>query len=180
MGFQPAATPSMESIISFHDDMMFYLIFITLFVLFMLVRTVQIFGEGTKYRNTKEHKEYYNRLTHHVGLEIVWTVIPTILLFNIMSASFAILYSLEEMHNPQLTVKIIGHQWYWTYEISHLIHNSDLDTSVFYHVEFDSYMRQNDDLRPGDLRLLEVDRVLFLPAGIQIRLNFTGADVIHS
>jgi len=170
----------MESIISFHDDMMFYLIFITLFVLYMLVRTVQIFGEGTTYTNIKDHKVYYDRLTHHVGLEIVWTLIPTILLCNIMSASFALLYSLEEMHNPQLTVKVIGHQWYWTYEISHLIHNPDNNTSTFYHVEFDSYMRQKDDLQPGDLRLLEVDRVLLLPVATQIRLNFTGADVIHS
>lgn len=179
-GFQPATATSMESIISFHDDMMFYLIFITLFVLYMLVRTVQIFGEGTTYTNTKDHKVYYDRLTHHVGLEIVWTLIPTILLCNIMSASFALLYSLEEMHNPQVTVKIIGHQWYWSYEISHLIHNPDTDTSTFYHVEFDSYMRQKDDLQPGDLRLLEVDRVLLLPVATQIRLNFTGADVIHS
>jgi cytochrome c oxidase subunit 2 len=97
-----------------------------------------------------------------------------------MSASFALLYSLEEMHNPQVTVKVIGHQWYWSYELSHLIHNAETNTSKFYHVEFDSYMRQKDDLQPGDLRLLEVDRVLLLPVATQIRLNFTGADVIHS
>ncbi len=179
-GFQPATSTSMESIISFHDDMMFYLIFITLFVLFMLVRTVQIFGERTTYTNKKDFPVYYDRLEHHVGLEIVWTLIPTILLCNIMSASFALLYSLEEMHNPQVTVKIIGHQWYWSYEISHLIHNPDENNSTFYHVEFDSYMRQKDELQEGDLRLLEVDRVLLLPVWTQIRLNFTGADVIHS
>jgi len=69
-GFQPAASTSMESIISFHDDLMFYLIFITLFVLFMLVRTVQIFGEATIYNNRKVYREYYERITHHVGLEI--------------------------------------------------------------------------------------------------------------
>jgi len=109
-GFQPASSTSMESIISFHDDLMFYLIFITLFVLFMLVRTVQIFGEGTEYTNRKVYREYYERITHHVGLEIAWTLIPTALLCNIMAASFALLYSLEEMYNPQVTIKIIGHQ----------------------------------------------------------------------
>jgi len=76
----------------------------------MLIRTVQIFHVNTPYMNRKLHNEYYARLTHHVGLEIVWTLIPTILLCNIMSASFALLYSLEELHNPQMTVKVIGHQ----------------------------------------------------------------------
>lgn len=70
LGFQPATSTSMESIISFHDDMMFYLIFITLFVLFMLVRTVQIFWERTTYKNVAKEPIYYDRLTHHVGLEI--------------------------------------------------------------------------------------------------------------
>lgn len=179
-GFQPANSTSMESIISFHDDMMFYLIFITLFVLFMLVRTVQIFGEWSLYTNIKDHKEYYDKLTHHVGLEVVWTLIPTLLLCNIMTASFALLYSLEEMHDPRVTVKIIGHQWYWTYEMGHLFHNHETGRTHSTYQEYDSYMRQEEDLQPGDLRLLEVDRVLALPTGTQIRLNFTGADVIHS
>jgi len=189
LGFQRASSTSMESIIMFHDDMMFYLIFITIFVLFMLIRTVQIFHVNTPYMNRKLHNEYYARLTHHVGLEIVWTLIPTILLCNIMSASFALLYSLEELHNPQMTVKVIGHQWYWSYEISQffleskeigVLGDSEDKKGVFYHVNFDSYMRQDEDLLIDELRLLEVDRSLFLPTHTQIRLNFTGADVIHS
>ena len=159
----------------------------------MLVRTVQIFHKDTTYPNRKEiHRKFYTRLTHHVGLEIVWTLVPTILLCNIMSASFALLYSLEELHNPQMTLKVIGHQWYWSYEISQFFLESketgwlledDSEYNkrgVFYHVNFDSYMRQDEDLIIDELRLLEVDRCLFLPTHTQIRLNFTGADVIHS
>jgi len=177
-GFQQPFSTSMESIVIFHDDMMFYLIFITIFVLFMLVRTVIIFHEKTSFPNIKFYKDYYFLITHNILLEIVWTLIPTLLLCNIMTASFALLYSLEEMHNPQITIKVIGHQWYWTYEINHLTHK--FHNSIFYNVEFDSYMKQEDDLHFGDLRLLEVDRQLYLPVGVQLRLNFTGADVIHS
>jgi len=181
-GFQIPSSTSIESIINFHNDIIFYLIFITIFVLYMLVRTVQIFCEGTSYENRRINKIYYDRLTHNVPLEIVWTIIPTILLANIISASFALLYSLEELHDPKITVKIIGHQWYWSYEISHLIEEgvNYNNTPRFYHVEFDSYMRQKDDIILGDLRLLEVDRSLILPTITQIRLNFTGADVIHA
>jgi cytochrome c oxidase subunit 1 len=191
LGFQQASSTSMESIIHFHDDLMFYLIFITIFVLFMLLRTVQIFHINSTYPNLQPYRDYHKVVAHHVGLEVIWTLLPTILLCNIMSASFALLYSLEEMHNPQLTIKIIGHQWYWSYEISHFcweekntkwfldVTNTELK-GVFYHANFDSYMRQDDDLVIGELRLLEVDRCLFLPTHTQIRLNFTGADVIHS
>jgi len=101
-----------------------------------------------------------------------------------MSASFALLYSLEEINSPELSVKVIGHQWYWSYEISHIIHlngfRSHGPNGVVYNVEFDSYITQDDDLQPRQLRLLQVDRFLLLPAFTQIRLNFTGADVIHS
>ena len=74
-GFQSAASTSMEAIVAFHDDLMFYLIFITVFVLYMIIRTIQIFSIGTRYTNVKDHKVYYNRLTHHVGLEVVWTLL---------------------------------------------------------------------------------------------------------
>lgn len=177
-GFQPAQSTSMQSIITFHDDLMFYLIFITIFVLYMLLRTVYLFNKDSILQIGKKFEKYYLRLSHDVHLEIIWTIIPTFLLCNIMSASFALLYSLEEMSNPQITIKIIGHQWYWTYEINQL---APLNDDVHYFaVEFDSYMRQEDDLILGDLRLLEVDRSLIIPTLTQIRLSFTGADVIHS
>ena len=169
---------SMKSITYFHTELIFYLIFITVFVLFMLLRTLDIFEEQSSCPLKVKYKVYYDRLTHHVGLEVVWTVVPTLLLCQIMSASFALLYSLEELNNPELTIKVIGHQWYWSYEISHLIHKKD--KSVFYHIDFDSYITQDEDLKLRKLRLMQVDRYLILPAFTQIRLNFTGADVIHS
>jgi len=188
LGFQPAGSTAMEAIISFHDDLMFYLIFITIFVCYMLARTVQIFHADNASQRSREDRVYYSRLTHHVALEVVWTVIPTLLLCNIMMASFSLLYSLEQLYEPQVTVKVVGHQWYWSYEITHLIHKEDRGSILtgvqgkdrLYHVEFDSYMIQDDDLTPGELRLLEVDRLLLLPTGVHIRMNFTGADVIHS
>jgi cytochrome c oxidase subunit 2 len=124
MGFQSPASLSMEAIISFHDEIMFYLIFITVFVLYMLVRTVQIFKVHTLYNNRRIWGRYYAFLSHNVSLEIAWTLLPTLLLSQIMTASFSLLYALEEMHNPQITLKVIGHQWYWTYEVSHMFHKS--------------------------------------------------------
>jgi len=100
----------MEAIISFHDDLMFYLIFITIFVLYMLVRAVQIFSIKNAGSRTREDRVYYARLSHHIGLEVVWTVIPTLLLCNIMMASFSLLYSLEQLYEPQVTIKVVGHQ----------------------------------------------------------------------
>jgi len=102
----------MEAIISFHDDLMFYLVFITIFVLYMLIRAVQIFSIKNAGNRTREDRVYYSRLTHHVGLEVVWTVVPTLLLCNIMMASFSLLYSLEQLYEPQVTIKVVGHQWY--------------------------------------------------------------------
>ena len=188
LGFQPAGSTAMEAIISFHDDLMFYLIFITIFVLYMLVRAVQIFSAKNAGSRSREDRVYYSRLTHHVGLEVVWTIVPTLLLCNIMMASFSLLYALEQLYEPQVTIKVVGHQWYWSYEITHMIHKEDRGNVItgysgkdkVYHVEFDSYMVQDDDLLPGELRLLEVDRALLLPTGVHVRMNFTGADVIHS
>ena len=108
---------------------------------------------------------------------------PTLLLFNIMSASFALLYSLEELHNPEITVKVIGHQWYWTYEITHVDNYTsafERTCSAYYSVEFDSYLLPVDELLTGSLRLLDVDKMISVTSGVQIRLNFTSTDVIHS
>jgi cytochrome c oxidase subunit 1 len=178
VGFLPPASVAMEAISMFHDELMFYLIYITIFVLFMIVRTVQIFKIDTKYENRKTFRRYYAFLQHHVGLEVVWTLVPTFLLSQIMTASFSILYAIEEMHNPQVTLKIIGHQWYWTYEVCQLFHKQN--KHPIYDIEFDSYMRPVDELVETEIKLLTVDHIVYLPTSVQIRLNFTGADVIHS
>jgi heme/copper-type cytochrome/quinol oxidase subunit 2 len=106
----------MEAITQFHSDLMFYVCFITVFVLYMLVRVVSMFNLYTSFsiykENQEQNKVYFNRLAHHTGLEIIWTLLPTFLLCNIMTASFSLLYSLEHLENPVITIKTIGHQWY--------------------------------------------------------------------
>jgi heme/copper-type cytochrome/quinol oxidase subunit 1 len=116
--FQSAASTAMTAITQFHDDLMFYIIFIIIFVSYMLKQTLVIFIHNSQYCNQKLYRDFYKNFLNHIGLEIVWTIIPTILLAQIMSASFALLYSLEEIVDPELTIKVIGHQWYWTYEIN--------------------------------------------------------------
>lgn len=176
MGFQDASSTSIESIINFHNDLISILIFITCFVLFILVRTVILFhDQNSNNQNTAQ-------ITHHTGLEVAWTVIPTFLVGYIIIISFSLLYSLEELYIPELTIKIIGHQWYWTYETDLVFsYTQNINTvEEEYEVEFDSYMVQDEDLDNINLRLLEVDRLLLFAIQFNFRLNFIGADVIHS
>lgn len=102
-------------------------------------------------------------------LEIVWTIIPAIILFILALPSIRLLYAMDEIVNPTTTVKAIGHQWYWSYEYG------DFDN-----FRFDSYIVNTDQLLEGQLRLLEVDRRVVLPTEAQVRIIITGADVIHS
>jgi cytochrome c oxidase subunit 2 len=181
--FQASSSTAIDAIIAFHDDIIFYIIFITIFVLYILLQTIYLFSQ---YQNQyfffngdkTTISNFYNNLTHNVILEVIWTVIPTFLLCNIIYSSFSLLYALEEIHNPQLTVKVLGHQWYWSYEIDHIL-NQD-NKSHIYHIDFDSYIIADDDLEIGQLRLLETDRALLIPSYTEIRLVFSGADVIHS
>ena len=102
-------------------------------------------------------------------IEIMWTIIPALILFALAFPSIRLLYAIDEMPSPRLTVKVVGHQWYWTYEYG------DFDN-----ISFDSYMVPTNRLERGDLRLLEVDNRIVLPVETHIRLVITGADVIHS
>jgi cytochrome c oxidase subunit 2 len=108
-------------------------------------------------------------------LEIVWTIIQALILVLIAVPSFALLYSLDEILDPQITLKIVGHQWYWSYEYSdYLTTQSDEGFG------FDSYLLSADDLTPGAFRLLEVDNRVVLPVNTHIRLLVSAADVLHS
>nr|AJF36680.1 cytochrome c oxidase subunit 2 [Gefionella okellyi] len=112
--------------------------------------------------------------THNTFLEIIWTITPAFILMIIAVPSFSLLYAVDEIIDPNITLKIIGHQWYWSYEYS--------DYS-FYHnqsIVFDSYMIPDDDLISGQLRLLEVDNQIVLPIYTHIRLLISSSDVIHS
>jgi cytochrome c oxidase subunit 1 len=166
--FQDPATPIMEKIIDLHNDLMVILILIVTFVLWMLIATIKKFRE----ENTVTLRFAFQ---HHTYLELIWTCIPTLILVFIAVPSFSLLYTVDELHEPKMTLKIIGHQWYWSYEYSDWA-EGNIDNSIM----FDSYMVAEDDLTLGAYRLLEVDNIVYLPAHISIRLLITSSDVLHS
>nr|YP_009861079.1 cytochrome c oxidase subunit 2 [Jaagichlorella hainangensis]QKJ84935.1 cytochrome c oxidase subunit 2 [Jaagichlorella hainangensis] len=168
MGFQDPATPIMEGIIDLHHDISFFLIFILFFVLWMLARTLYYFQFDPK-TNSKPEK-----ILHGTVIEIVWTILPSLILVLIAIPSFALLYSMDEIVDPAVTVKAIGHQWYWSYEYSDYLKSDEQN------VAFDSYMLPSDDLELGQLRLLDVDNRVVFPVNTGIRLIITSADVLHS
>jgi len=165
MNFQLPATDTMEKIADLHHDIMFYLIFITVFVAVILVAAIHYFRDDNK-------TTLRVAFAHHTLLEKVWTYIPAFIILTIASPSFSLLYSIDAINDPKVTAKIIGHQWYWSYETTSMLDGRDIN--------FDSYMLLEEDLPQGGLRLLEVDNRFCLPVNTEIRLLITGADVIHS
>jgi len=134
----------------------------------MLLRSVYLFRE----KNTETIRYAFD---HHTLVELIWTIIPTVILIFIAIPSFALLYAIDELHNPKITLKAIGNQWYWSYEFpDYLDYNSDEI------IEFDSYMLLEEDLVEGAYRLLEVDERVLLPERTSIRVLVTSLDVIHS
>ena len=168
LGFQDPATPIMEGIINFHNHLMFFLVVIGSFVIWLLVRCLILYNEDT-------NKEIDN-FTHSTTLEIVWTVVPAIILMVIAVPSFALLYSMDEILDPSITLKVVGHQWYWSYEYSDYNHLTEENESL----NFDSYMIAEEDLVLGSFRLLEVDNRVVLPVNTHVRVLVTAADVLHS
>lgn len=164
-GFQDPATPVAEGILRFHHDLMFLLIFIVIFVSWILVRITLLFN--------KKKNPTPSTVVHGTTIEIIWTLVPAVILIIIAVPSFALLYSVDEVINPSITIKVVGHQWYWSYEFS------DYETADGEYINFDSYIIPADDLVKGDLRLLEVDNRIILPIQTHIRLVVTSADVLH-
>lgn len=180
INFQDPATSIMEGIIDFHHDIQFYLIVIVIFVAWMLFSIVYEFGiKYYVYPFVPLEEVLYQRrlslvtkeVTHGTILEIVWTILPAFVLIAIAVPSFALLYSIDELVDPLLTIKVVGHQWFWSYEYS------DYEAGD---LMFDSYMITEEELEEGQLRLLEVDRKLWLPTYTHIRVLVTSSDVIHS
>lgn len=116
--------------------------------------------------------------THDYLLEIIWTMIPSVILILIAIPSFSLLYAMDEVVSPSLTLKVIGHQWYWAYEYSDYYLNNILEENEG--LVFDSYMVPEDELELGDLRLLKVDNSVVLPINTHIRVIVTAGDVLHS
>jgi cytochrome c oxidase subunit 2 len=168
VGFQDPATPIIIGIIHFHNHLMFFLVVIGTFVFWLLYRAVVLF-------NTKNSSRLPSKFTHSTVLEIVWTLAPAVLLLFIAGPSFALLYSIDEIVCPNISLKVIGHQWYWSYEYGDFI---NLNTGKG--IIFDSYIVAEDDLSLGGLRLLEVDHRVKLPIHQHIRVLVSSADVLHS
>lgn len=167
LSFQDSASPIMEGIINLHHDLMFFITFITFFVAVVVIRTLGYFS------NSENLNTASRAVVHGTFIEIVWTVIPSLILIVVALPSFALLYSIDEVINPSLTIKCVGHQWYWSYEYS----DFELQSGS---INFDSYIIPEDELEIGELRLLEVDNRVVLPFKTHIRLLITAADVLHS
>ncbi|PCJ03253.1 MAG: cytochrome c oxidase subunit II [Alphaproteobacteria bacterium] len=160
-GFQPAATSSAERIQDFHTLLMIIITGITVFVTLLLIFVV--------IRYNKHVNKTPSKVTHNVLLEIVWTVLPIVLLIIIAIPSFKILYKNDRIVEPEMTLKITGYQWYWGYEYP--------DQGG---LTFDSRMVATEDLRPDQKRLLSTDNVVVLPIDTDIAILVTSNDVIHA
>nr|AAF98026.1 cytochrome c oxidase II [Hylephila phyleus] len=155
LNLQNGASPLMEQIIFFHDHTLIILIMITILVGYMMMSLF--------------FNKYINRfLLEQQMIEMIWTILPAIILIFIAFPSLRLLYLLDELNNPLITLKSIGHQWYWSYEYSD-----------FSNIEFDSYMIQSSE-KIDNFRLLDVDNRVIIPMNNQIRILVTATDVIHS
>nr|YP_009471350.1 cytochrome c oxidase subunit II [Sibylla pretiosa]AVE15495.1 cytochrome c oxidase subunit II [Sibylla pretiosa] len=156
LGLQDSASPLMEQLMYFHDHSMFIITMIVISVGYMILSLMM-----NKFMDRHVMDGQY--------LEILWTVLPAVILIFIALPSLRILYLIDENSKPTLTMKTIGHQWYWSYEYSDF-----LDT------EFDSYMIPQNELDLFNIRLLEVDNRTTLPINTLTRVLITSEDVLHS
>ena len=167
LGFQDSAAPGFTGIVTLHNTIGFYLIVISFAVFWVIMSVIY-------YYSSSKNPIAYKYLTHGTVLELVWTITPALILIAIAFPSFRLLYLMDEVISPTLTIKVVGHQWYWSYEYSDFI--TDSGDSI----DFDSYMIPESDLELGQFRLLDVDNKMIIPVDCHIRLIVTGADVIHS
>nr|YP_010564821.1 cytochrome c oxidase subunit 2 [Pycnogonum diceros]UZA61224.1 cytochrome c oxidase subunit 2 [Pycnogonum diceros] len=154
MNLQNANTNNMEQLIFFHDHIIMILLMVTILIIYMMVKIMT-------------NKMINKMLFHGQMIESIWTILPMFVLIIITAPSIKIMYMMEEIINPQMTIKSIGHQWYWSYEYSD-----------FNKMEFDSFMMQENSM--NQMRLMDVDNRLITPMNTQIRMIVTSNDVIHS
>jgi len=160
LGMQPGVTPVMDDIIWFHNLLLYLITAIALFVLALLLIVVVKFNARSN--------PVPSRTTHNTVIEIIWTVVPVLILVTIAVPSFRLLFYQLNMPKADVTVKATGKQWFWTYSYP---------DSKF---EFDSLMVQDKDLKSGQPRLLTVDNEMVVPVNKVVHVLTTGADVIHS
>lgn len=166
INFQEPATLIIDSIIDLHHDVITFLVFISTFVIYMLGRII--------YQFDARKRNVHSNINHNAPLEIVWTLIPAGILVAIAVPSFTLLYASDDIGEPSLTIKIIGHQWYWSYEYKTRY------SGLNYNFNYDSYLKLPEDFRPGDIKLLSTDNRIYVPSWTPIRLVITSEDVIHS
>ena len=161
LGFQDAASQSMYEIVSFHNSILLPIIIaISVFVLFLMAYACFRFRES---RNPNPSKT-----THNVAIEVLWTLIPCLILIVMAVPSFKILYSQDTIPKADVTIKAIGYQWYWGYEYP--------DENII----FDSYMIEEKDLQEGQPRLLATDNVVVVPVNKVVKVLITANDVLHA
>lgn len=161
MGFQPAATDMMARITGFNDFLLILMTVITVFVLALMVYVMVRF-------NAKANP-VPSKTSHNTLIEVVWTVVPILILVVIAVPSFRLLYDQERMPEAGMTIKATGYQWYWGYEYPD---HGD--------IAFDALMLEDDELRPGQPRLLATDNAVVVPVDTTVRVLVTAADVIHN
>nr|ALF63179.1 cytochrome c oxidase subunit II [Laetacara thayeri] len=156
LGFQDAASPVMEELLHFHDHALTVVFLISAFVLYIIVIMAT-------------SKSYDKFILDSQEVEIIWTFLPAIILIFVALPSLRILYIMDEINDPHLTIKAMGHQWYWSYEYTD-----------YENLAFDSYMIPTQDLVPGQFRLLEADHRMVVPVESPIRVLISAEDVLHS
>lgn len=223
--FQPSVTPIMDGIVDLHNHIFGFLVFVLGVVVWIFGTTLYYFWWTLSSSSTRLHLLESRRILHDTMLETIWTLLPSFILVAIGIPSFALLYAMDEVVHPKLTVKVVGHQWYWSFEyspesiflekvqgekeeimkeglIDEMFSRSmelpkdqelielwnDFQKDFRYQIgveelkpiQLDSYMKSEDELEIGEVRLLATTEPLVLPVRSPIRFLVTAADVIHS
>lgn len=161
LGFQESASLAADHIHEFHDMLLWIIAATALFVLILLIWVI--------IRYNHKANPTPKQFTHNVLLEVIWTAVPIIILIIIAIPSFKVLYYNDRTENPEMTLKVIGYQWYWNYEYPD--HGN---------ITFDSYMVADDALEPGQQRLLSTDTAVVLPVNTNVQILVSAGDVLHS
>ncbi len=161
MNLQEPHSPMMERMVALHDVLLWLIFLISFFVLALLLYAVWRFNE--------KRNPVPTTTTHNTLIEVLWTVIPIVILVGIAIVSIPLLYATDDASDADITIKAIGRQWYWSYEYP--------DHGGF---TYDSFLVADSDLKPGQPRLLTADEDLVLPVGKKIRVLVTSSDVLHA
>lgn len=156
LGFQDAASPLISQLIEFHDHAIIILTLVTTLISYSIITIIN-----------NSFSSRYTLEAHQI--ELIWTILPAVILLFLALPSLRLLYIIDEVRDAHVTIKTIGHQWYWRYEYSD-----------FNNLEFDSYIQPSEELTPGAPRLIEADNHIVTPINAEIRFMITAADVLHS